>query len=52
MNALSPAHIAANEICARRSGPLYTTPSAPANERCLDEKRGNTTRLSQGTRVA
>ena len=22
MNALSPAHIAANEICARRSGPL------------------------------
>jgi hypothetical protein len=31
MNALSPAHIAANEVWARRSGPLCATwPSAPA----------------------
>ena len=49
MNALSPAHIAANEICARRSGPLCATwPSAPAQSRNLGATRAPTTRLSQG----
>src|SRR5918994_7457085 len=48
MNALSLAHIAANEIWARRSGPLCATwPSAAAQSRNLGEKRAITTRLSQ-----
>jgi hypothetical protein len=48
MNALSPAHIAANEVWARRSGPLCATwPSAPAQARSLGETRTTTTRLSQ-----
>jgi hypothetical protein len=48
MNALSPAHIEANEIWARRSGPLWATwPSAPAQSRSLGEIRTTTTRLSQ-----
>ena len=49
MNALSPAHIAPNEIWARRSGALCATcPSAPAQARNLGESRATTTRLSQG----
>jgi hypothetical protein len=47
MNALSPAHIAANEICARWSGPLDSAPSAPRKRR-LVERRVGTARLSQG----
>jgi len=48
MNAHSPAHIAPNEIWARRSGPLCaTSPSAPALSRILGEKRPVTARLSQ-----
>jgi pimeloyl-ACP methyl ester carboxylesterase len=47
MKALSPAHIAANEICARRSGPLNTASSAVARERSLDGMDAGTARLSQ-----
>jgi hypothetical protein len=43
MKALSPAHIAANEIWARRSVPLCATwPSAPAQSRNLGETRATT----------
>ena len=43
MNALSPAHIAANEIWARRSGPLCATwPSAPAQPRSRARERALT----------
>jgi uncharacterized membrane protein YecN with MAPEG domain len=47
MNALSPAHIAAKEICARWSGPLDNAPSTPARKRDLEERRERTGRLLQ-----
>jgi hypothetical protein len=49
MNALSPAHIAANEIWARLSGPLCATwPSAPAQSRNLGDTRATTTDYLKG----
>ena len=48
MNALSLAHIAANEICARRSGPLDAAGrNAPARAESLAWRRAATPRLSQ-----